>query len=71
MQIVEALEIENSDGRYRATLRHTDPVMSPQPLCSCETGHGSEAGALLCSEATANTPALLRPPAPTPTLRSE
>ena len=56
MQIVEALEIENSGGRYRATLRHTDPVMSPQPLCSCETGHSSKTRALSCSEAIANTP---------------
>ena len=60
MQIVEALEIENSDEQYRATLRHTDPVSGPFPLCSCENGHATKTDALTCPEAIENTPTWLR-----------
>jgi hypothetical protein len=56
MELVEASEIGNNLGRFRATLRHDDPPMAPMPLCECENGHASKREALDCPEAIKNMP---------------
>ena len=56
MEFVEALEMANNLGRFRATLRHDDPPMAPMPLCDCEDGHASKREALDCLKAIKNMP---------------
>ena len=56
MEFVEALEMANNLGRFRATLRHDDPPMAPMPLCDCEDGHASKREALDCPKAIKNMP---------------
>lgn len=60
MQIIEALEIEGSGGKYRATMRHDDPPLAPYALCKCERGHDTKKEALECPEAVESAPAWMR-----------